>query len=283
MRLIKYINENDKDILIEKIYKDCKPYFDLVKKNKVQNKFLWRGSKSITLKNSFGKFSIRKNREPLDTCITMHKILNKIFKKYTKIKARSETVFGIPNKNTSKVYGKPYILIPVGKFDYIWSKEIDDLYNYIEIKFFDTILKPLCLRDNNYYNEWLNKYGENTENGKWYYNEINTNIYNVEKAKNFIIKDIMKELNISKKESIKIFDETMLKWKPLYNYNEYIKLREKIAVDTLDKIIEKLYIKNKDFKQLMDTYKHEVMINCKYYYLIDSNEIKLIEKLESVI
>ena len=283
MRFQNYINEyidNDKfiDGSIWQFLKESKPYFDLIRKNNVQNKFLWRGISNTRLKNGFGKLKTRKNREPLDTCIKLHNILNDSFKKYTGIKARSETVFCIPNKKVTKVYGKPFIMIPIGKFDYIWSPKINDLYYYIEQKYFDDILKPLCFKES-MYNEWL--YDKNTENDEWVYNDINTNTSDIEKAKKFIIKDIMKELNISKKEAEEIFDEKMLK--PKHNYKEYINLKEKNAVNIVNKIVKNNYVKNKGFKQLMDTYKNEVMIDCDYYYLIDSNETKLIKELENSI
>ncbi len=98
MRLEKYITD---EYLIDKILKNSKPWFDYCKKQKVKNKFLWRGS-NHTVKNA-KRYIVRSNRTPIDTCAEIHYMADEIFKKLFGIKARSEVLFCFPNKKWQKL------------------------------------------------------------------------------------------------------------------------------------------------------------------------------------
>jgi len=282
MRLIKYINEDTDDKIISKILKECKPWFNLIKKTKVKNKLLWRGGSKAKKVKYYEKIKTRKNRKSMDICNSMHILLDKSFEKHYNIKARSQTVFCLQSKNYTVLYsGKPVVIIPVGEFDYIWSKEIYDLYYYI--KYNSKMLEIICDDDFLYF-EWEKKYGENTEKGQWYYNEINTNTYEKLKAKDYIIKDMMKELNINEIEAHQAFNENELIWKPFISFNMYKELIKNNTYNDIDNLIKNNYIKNKDFKQLMDSKKfrrNEIMLNCDSYYLINQDQDKIINTLEN--
>jgi septum formation topological specificity factor MinE len=129
MRLIKYINENMSLLEIanelESVKKNCKPYINLVKKSNCKNKFLYKG---MYTSYDFKIRTVRKNREPLNMPIILHNYIDKLFKKKFGVKLRSETIFVSSDITLTYEYGTPNIIIPIGKFDYYWNKEIYDLY-----------------------------------------------------------------------------------------------------------------------------------------------------------
>ena len=129
MRLQKYINENLKADEIESIKKfvkkNCQYHINLVKKNKVQDPFFYRGmnkSKKVILGNT------RKDRKPKDTNPVIHNLTDKIFKKLFGWKARSQGLFVYPISEPAEFYANVYMILPIGKYDYLWAPEVHDLY-----------------------------------------------------------------------------------------------------------------------------------------------------------
>ena len=100
--------------------KDCKPFLNEIRKKKG---FMLR--RSIRSEEYFLKIKPRKDRRPLDTDIESHKILDKAFYNVFGWKARSEGVFAIP-KGWSM---DDHFFFPIGKYKYIWSPFVDDLFN----------------------------------------------------------------------------------------------------------------------------------------------------------
>ena len=128
-RLQKYIlNEKTQSIFsiytedslndaIDLIKKDCKPYLKLIKTPK---RMAVRDEKRLQF---FSKGYVRKDRRPKDTNIEVHEKLDKLFLEKFEWRARSNSVF------TWIISGvmKP-LFFPIGKFDYIWSPNVYDLY-----------------------------------------------------------------------------------------------------------------------------------------------------------
>jgi hypothetical protein len=120
MRLQQYINEEalTRESYISLIKRDCKPFL------KNMGDPLYR---SLDLKNNFQKKRTRKNRHPVDTPRIMHNLLDNAFKKKFGWKPRSEGVFVSPQKVSGYGANTAYFF-PIGKYKYMWSKEIGDLF-----------------------------------------------------------------------------------------------------------------------------------------------------------
>jgi hypothetical protein len=134
MKFIHYINESDvnrNQEFIETIKKDCGPYLE---DSKNSSHILARYTKN----NIVGIKLIvpRTDRRPMDTPIWMHNYIDDALKKRFKWKPRSEGVFAITNdkkyfdyktKNLFNAYSY-YPIFPIGKYEYLWSPTITDLY-----------------------------------------------------------------------------------------------------------------------------------------------------------
>lgn len=131
MKFYNYLNEQSED-WIELIEKHCKPYLNKIKGNKhvlVRN-FPKKQRSIIELRR------VRKDRKPKDMPVKIHNMLDKFFQEHFGWKARSEGLFCWSS------YKFKYILkdlidnediatklvFPIGKFDYLWNPEVDDLY-----------------------------------------------------------------------------------------------------------------------------------------------------------
>ena len=98
--------------------------FKLYQKN--TNNILYRGVKRDIYHYSIEKR--RKDRKPKDMPSELHRWFDNEFQKQFGWKARSEGVFVIANERTAQGYGRPYIFIPKGKYRFLYSKEIKDLW-----------------------------------------------------------------------------------------------------------------------------------------------------------
>jgi len=139
MRLVKYIDEarkltgtsskikfKDKELnfddMMTMLRKDCKPF---LKENK-GGELLWRGGYTI-FDGTYTIHTARKDRKPVDTTISVHNYIDKLFKAYHGWKARSEGVFATPSYKSTIRFGDPAIFFPIGRFQYLWEPQIKDL------------------------------------------------------------------------------------------------------------------------------------------------------------
>jgi hypothetical protein len=129
MRLKGYLNEELLVIeeLAAKLIKDCGPYLKLLSKHKF-TRMLYRGSKN-PFNGNITKVIPRKNREPKDMPQKLHQVLDAHFHKKFGWKARSEGVFVNPSQEMVKEYGASNLFFPIGKFKFVWSPKIGDLYS----------------------------------------------------------------------------------------------------------------------------------------------------------
>jgi len=90
-------------------------------------------------------------RKPLSTDSYTHKTIDDYFLKEFGWRARSQGVFATPEEFVS-VYGEPYVFFPVGEYEYLWSKQIYDLfssgYNINDLLIGDYVYQTDNLKDN---------------------------------------------------------------------------------------------------------------------------------------
>jgi len=142
MKLNRYltltINESKDEYFIDimrKIYKNCKPFLkEWAKPQKGSSdvKFLLSGRESSKI---FDKRKIRKDRKPVDTHDTINNDLNDEFQRQFGYPARSNSIFCTSLVVVATTYGDPYMIFPIGKYKYLWNKNIHDLYNHIQRTF----------------------------------------------------------------------------------------------------------------------------------------------------
>ena len=119
MRFNQYLTEKtvaDFDNIIQNLKKSCKPAIDFYKKAKSP---LWRGMKHGV--NNFVRKAVRNDRRPRVVSDDLHKVLDECFKKHFGWNARSEGVFTGSEGNVTQNWGMPYVIFPIGKFDYVYT------------------------------------------------------------------------------------------------------------------------------------------------------------------
>ena len=130
MRLIHYLKEDIFDVMElkefkKKIHAECKPFL-----NASKGYSLYRG---MYKKPALGKLKVRKDRKPLDTPLDVHKEFDKIFTKIFGWPARSSGLLTTGDKTVAGSYGNAYQVFPIGKFRFLWSSNVHDLYGrYVE-------------------------------------------------------------------------------------------------------------------------------------------------------
>lgn len=138
-----FISENDlldntftdAQIAVSKlIKKDCSYFLSTFVKGDSNNR-LYRGIHDMDnenihsiLYNCLYLGAVRENRRPRDSSQVIHQMLDDYFEKQTGIKYRSASVFATKSFFTAEEYGEPYLIFPIGKFDYAWSPDVYDAY-----------------------------------------------------------------------------------------------------------------------------------------------------------
>lgn len=113
---------------------NCKEYIDFVKHN-FKNKedyynygLLYRGFKKSVDDVNKNIFVSQEFREPKDTSEEIHNDIDKLFYKKFRWHVRSQGVFATHNYDETWRYGEEYMFFPIGKYKFVWSPEITDLY-----------------------------------------------------------------------------------------------------------------------------------------------------------
>ena len=110
---------------INKIKQDCKPYLDEIKNPPAF--VLYRGLHDT---EGYGKKTARlTSRTPQDSSAKTHSHINQYFEKKFGHPYRNG-VFASGSKVIASEYGQgePYVIFPIGDFEYLWSQHIPDLY-----------------------------------------------------------------------------------------------------------------------------------------------------------
>jgi len=138
MRLFNYLNENTEkynEMIKQIIDTKCQPFM----KEWDGKRLLYRGMTSKYY--PYGIKQVRNDRRPLDNKQNVHIFIDKVFEKKFGWKVRSESVFLTGNLKECKRYGNPYVIFPIGKYDYLYSPHIPDLYRSMHTS--SNILKPI--------------------------------------------------------------------------------------------------------------------------------------------
>lgn len=157
MRLDKYITEDtlptpeEVNKARKLIVKNCSDITRIYRKYK---KVFYRGT---MYSEHFLEKSMHQYRNPRNTDIEIHEILNKFFKRKFGWDVRN----GISVSNSLKQaqyfattnFGNLYVFFPVNGFKYCWSKRYTDLYNDLSI----THIKTATWTDTEL-EDWMNKY-----------------------------------------------------------------------------------------------------------------------------
>ena len=94
---------------------------------------LFRGSTNLHKEPIVVK--VRKDREPMTTGKTVHYALDKYFLEKFNMTPRSSGCFSTGKISTAEKYGKPYFILPIGDFKYMWAtmekEPVDDTYDIV--------------------------------------------------------------------------------------------------------------------------------------------------------
>ncbi len=125
MKLYNYLNENklyndDIYLLKQTLHEKCSYFL-----NECNGYWLLRG---VSGSHMWGIRTIRDNRKPKDNTLQLHNIFDKTFYDMFGWRARSNSVFCTGSISVTNDYGEPYLIFPIGKYNFIYSKHIQDLY-----------------------------------------------------------------------------------------------------------------------------------------------------------
>ncbi len=130
MKFQKYLKENtDFDALYDYIKKNCKPFLKEFGKKYLERKFIYRGMQIDTA--GFVIKNVRKDRKPRVVDKESHKFLSEIGKKIFGWDIRKEGVF-TGGLYTADNYGILNIFIPIGKYKYVYVKDVQSIYGYYD-------------------------------------------------------------------------------------------------------------------------------------------------------
>jgi hypothetical protein len=131
MRLIQYINEEKSfNEWAPIIKKDCSKFIKDIKGSKGTLNRIDSYLGGNDRKNAVIKKKTRNNRRIMDTSKEISIEIDNLFKKKFGWKARTENVvfcWGIPF--SSPEINSGFLIFPAGNYKYLWSPEVNDLYN----------------------------------------------------------------------------------------------------------------------------------------------------------
>jgi len=148
-----YLTEEKKfPNLLDILKKDCKPFLEEAKGNGL----LFRGVNDLGTPKKVSipwvidgmepgepinlyKKAVRNDRQPKDSSVLAHNIVNEWFKDEFGYPARSETIFcigmigkyGDESAGIVRKYGTPRVVFPIGKFEYVWATDVHDLFQQL--------------------------------------------------------------------------------------------------------------------------------------------------------
>lgn len=261
------------------LFKDCKQYLkDLNIKN--AGKVMYRGARG----GDMTKIIPRKDRVPKDMDQDLSNALDDEFEREFGWEPRSEGVFCSGDRDQAAGYGNVFTVWPIGKYKFLWSWSIFDLYTKM-----DQMGSSDYIDTDYFYTEWDETYGEGGE-GSWYYDGDDTEETDKDKAEEVVLDWIEKqhEKDYSEYEDDDFdpqdeLDDLSFEWTPDIDQESYVEDRAEQAREDLKD--ERLEVTNeyqdKDINKALRT-GNEIMLGCNSYYLIDddfSNElIKVLSK-----
>lgn len=133
MRFQRLLNEMAVELSVQEALQfavdNCKPFLhQIVKKGGTVQHFMFSGrthnAKTFTR-------AVQKERHPMDTPPTVHKMLDAKFQRKWGVKARSQSIFCTGSPTHAEMYGHPFMIFPMGRFTYLYHPKVKDLFNHI--------------------------------------------------------------------------------------------------------------------------------------------------------
>ena len=113
--------------MIERIKKECKPYLEAIEYNVMEYR-LYRGMQGTAAPYMTGRVRLE-GRKPQATGTHIHNAVNEYFTIKFGEPFR-DALFTSSDANFAADYGNLFLVFPTGQFTFIWSEEVDDLYNF---------------------------------------------------------------------------------------------------------------------------------------------------------
>lgn len=254
---------------IKIIFKDCQPYLKEMRKNRADH-FFYRGTRKRG--DAITEIKPRQDRYPKDTPQDVQDYIDDFFQKKFGWRPRSQGVFTSYKDDDAKNYGSVHMFFPKGKYEYVFSPDVQDLWSYIDDNgFMQYIEDEPDHWYNDYENEWLDKYDEDSGNGTWYYEGESTGESNKTEALDAAAEA---EGTIDLEDEDGYYEiESKLEWVPDITLEDYQEERwneereEKMSEfkETLNSFVQS----KKLDKALEDGWgAPEVIWKCKSYYIV---------------
>ena len=117
--------KNDKDTkFIKNVLKDIQPWLNEIGGLKnLDKQIIYRGTDhpDDTIRQ------VRRDRKPLDTVPLIAGMVDDWFLENYAHRYRTQALFVTNDIGTANRFGEPVIILPIGKFNYVWSKKTNDL------------------------------------------------------------------------------------------------------------------------------------------------------------
>lgn len=110
----------DFDGMVELIRADCKPFLE-----QANGVMLYRGMHKTS---TYLKMTVRSDRKPKNTSAAEHAVIDDWFNEKFGFRARSAAVFGSGEFADARLYGKVFAIFPIGRFEFVWSPIVSDLF-----------------------------------------------------------------------------------------------------------------------------------------------------------
>ena len=168
LKFNEHSDSNQLDEYFKLIRKDCKPFLELLRKNKDINSsrkdlkpILFRG---MWDKEDFLDKKVRKDRYSKDShAFVDQKLVDNIFFEKWGIRPRSQGLFTTFSMGQAERYGDVYVVFPKGDFDYVVCEAED--YNDLWLDYMDeagiTNKDDIPLDHIEYVVKWLHQYNSN--------------------------------------------------------------------------------------------------------------------------
>jgi len=227
------------------IFKDCSK---ILHELRGSDELLYRATNSKIFVYDI-KTSRLSDRKPLDTPVDIHNELNYWFKKKFGWNVRNG-VFATFDIDNIHVYGTAYIFLPIGDYEYAWSKKISDLYSHGIITY--NVAKK-------WYDEGFGGRFEFYVKGRKIIPTAISTIEDVTKAGKYkaIVVNGMPSLNLYKGDTVTVEVEDV-------PFDIWCKNRNIVSTKDIKNIVDTYT--NKDLKKAG---RNEISFNCDKYYLID--------------
>jgi hypothetical protein len=143
MRAFEFLIEDAREVatqnLAQVILRDCKPYLQMMNYGAVTSTnwgktftWLYRGMEaayatSRPWENYIEPISVRTDRRPRDTNQILHQIIDDWQAENLGFRGRTAGLFVSGSMSTSGDYGLPYVVFPIGQFNYYWAERVRDM------------------------------------------------------------------------------------------------------------------------------------------------------------